>query len=200
MTTWFLLTSCLWGQHLQTTEADLVCGPRCVRQVLQYYGQSVDLVDIIREVQWPDIDDGARLNAIARTLRDHNVECTAFELSPQARIQWSGPVLLHCHTESGADHFLVLMPATARSSATYWDGLNGNTRDIPRGYQLSGIALFTSLEPFGVDEVRKSTRLPPSAFMRRAFVATSLAVAVAIAIWVRITLGARRNRRVVTRD
>lgn len=104
---------------------DLVCGPRCVQYLLQYYGREADLIELVREIQWPDLASGASLDALDKALNERGIHTFGMQLAPQARLEWPYPVLIHLKVE-GAEigHYAVWLPSSSGKVAL-WNGLLG---------------------------------------------------------------------------
>ncbi len=92
---------------------DVVCGPRCVVDILARYGRDEDLVTLVRETQWPRIDDGASLAALQEALHARDIHTAAIRLTPESDLRWPHPVLVHLEAESsetGLGQYVVWLP------------------------------------------------------------------------------------------
>jgi|HubBroStandDraft_2_1064218.scaffolds.fasta_scaffold101842_2 hypothetical protein len=94
-----------------------VCGPRCTQQILQHYGQEVDLVDLINEMQHGLTSETSTLSDIQSALRRRGVQSLPLKLGFLEFPTWHQPVILHY----GSDHF-VLLEATNGAYAKIRDG------------------------------------------------------------------------------
>lgn len=104
---------------------DFVCGPRCVQYVLGWHKRpSPDLVDLVREMQWPEIQDGSTLAGIQTALRERGLHARAVRLPPASRLTWKQPVIVH-RTTDGKGHFVVWLPQPPGDKTVLWDGLIG---------------------------------------------------------------------------
>jgi hypothetical protein len=95
----------------------LICGPRCVKHVLKYYGHDADLSDLVREIQWPEYQKGATMAALAKSLERRGVHVRAVVLPKAAPLEWAYPVILHFVGEP-IGHFTVLTPSNG--GVTLW--------------------------------------------------------------------------------
>jgi hypothetical protein len=134
----------------QNGEADLVCGPRCVRQILGIYGMpEPDLIDLVREMQWPDIEAGSSLAAVDEALRRRGVHTARLRVGPQVRVRWPHPVIIHIDGDEGGGHYIVRVPSDSDRYETVWTGLGGWRRgpwdEVSRG--RSGAILITAPVP-----------------------------------------------------
>jgi ABC-type bacteriocin/lantibiotic exporter with double-glycine peptidase domain len=129
---------------------DVICGPRCVQYLLRYYTKpDVDIFDLVRECQWPDIEGGATLDSLARALGKRGVYTTALRTAPGAVIRWPCPVLLHMGGDGPIGHYVVWLPGSPPGTSRVWTGLDG-VRTGPTsslGRLRTGIVLLTSPGP-----------------------------------------------------
>src|SRR5690242_21782644 len=70
----------------------LVCGPKCVRRVLEYYGTNAALADLIHEIQWPDYERGSNMASVAKALRQRGIHVLAVTLPTHRPVHWQKPV------------------------------------------------------------------------------------------------------------
>ncbi len=128
---------------------DLVCGPRCAQFILRHYGIDADLIDLVREIQWPTLEDGATLAAVDQALRARGVHTRALRMGPTSRLSWSHPVLLHLTGETAGGHFVVWLPDSTENTAHVWIGLAGvqSGRFDSLRKRMSGAILLTSPTP-----------------------------------------------------
>lgn len=136
--------------------SDFVCGPRCVDYILRQYGRTTELIELIRAVQWPDIERGATMKSLEACLQQRGVHTFAMRLSPSARLQWPQPVLVHLHhDQSPEEHFVVWLPSSSRALVHYWDGLLG--RKIVSSDEFarmrSGAVILTSDRPINESQI-----------------------------------------------
>ena len=172
--------------------SDMVCGPRCVRFLLNRYGRDVELVDLVKEIQWPDLEAGASLEQIQKCLNSRGIHTSAIRIAPDRRLRWPHPAILHIVAgDSPMGHYVVQVPGeTPSSDALIWAGLEGWRRgrweEVTRGF--SGVALLTSPEP--ITDVGSS--IGPVPMSRLVWVA-ALATAVALLAHVSYRLATRRR-------
>lgn len=149
----------------ETGFGNVYCGPRCVQRVLREYGAEVELIELIREMQWPDVEQGSTLAALSAALHKRGVSTKAVDLDPKFDIEWTQPAIVHLE-KGGVAHFVVWLPPTeADSSGRVWD--NDLTDAVKRG-QFDGLrtgpVLLTANEPIAESAVvGRRTRLPGKA-------------------------------------
>jgi ABC-type bacteriocin/lantibiotic exporter with double-glycine peptidase domain len=129
---------------------DMVCGPRCVRFVLRRYGRDVELIDLVKEMQWPDLEAGASLDRIQKSLNDRGVHTSAIQFAPDRRLRWPHPAILFiAGTDGQRGHYVVRVPDESSDDELIWSGLEGWRRgrwdQVTSGF--SGVALLTSPDP-----------------------------------------------------
>ena len=134
-------------------QRDRVCGPRCVRFLLSFYQkkEAPALIEIVREVQWPNLAGGAALSDLSQVLKRQGVHTCMMKLSPQARLCWKYPVLIHLRPDDDGDmgHFVVWLPESTASHAYVWSGASGVLR-LPTNQlarRMTGPVLLTAGVP-----------------------------------------------------
>ncbi len=175
-------------------DSDMVCGPRCVKFILKTYGQEVGLIDLVKEIQWPDLEAGASLDRIERSLNGRGIHTKAVRFSPGRRFDWPHPSVLY--TDEGnppRGHYVVAVPeAETGSEGLIWAGVEGWRRgpwgEITRGF--SGVALLTSPDPIP-ETVRAAIHVPTDKWLQIA----GLAFAGAILAHLLFRATARRSFR-----
>jgi ABC-type bacteriocin/lantibiotic exporter with double-glycine peptidase domain len=130
---------------------DIVCGPRCVQFLLRHYeAPDEELIELAREVQWPDFEGGASLEALARCLEARGIHTFAMRIDPGSRLSWPHPVLVHLSGEGEPlGHYVVWLPSSSNADTHVWSGLTG-TRTGPWGRLaagMSGAVLLTAPAP-----------------------------------------------------
>lgn len=103
---------------------DRLCGPRCVKYIFGYYEVETDLVALIREIQWPNIDGGSSMAALASSLRKHDLYCCAVAAPQSHHLRYQYPVIVPLQRD-GILHFVVWLPSSSATEVQYWDGLDG---------------------------------------------------------------------------
>jgi ABC-type bacteriocin/lantibiotic exporter with double-glycine peptidase domain len=130
---------------------DIVCGPRCVQFLLRYYGREDEqLIDLVRELQWPQLEAGTSLADIEANLRRHAIHTHALSLGAAARLDWPHPVVVHLDaSDRTMGHFVVLLPPMDGDVVTVWAGLQGIASGnwLTLRTRMSGYALLTSPTP-----------------------------------------------------
>lgn len=141
------------------TANNVICGPRCVRHVLEHYGRPAELVDLVRELQGAAIDRPASLFAMKRALERRGVHAAGARLPPADLpwLDWAEPVIVHVgETGAGVGHFLVVLRPNAQGDRIrVWDGLASDAWILRRelAATASGAVLLTSNTPFADDVV-----------------------------------------------
>ncbi len=134
------------GRRSEMT-GDAICGPRCVQYILNHYGQHADLIELVRETQWPDFEAGASLEALSRALEKRGIHTCALRVDPQAKLSWPHPVLFHLTGHEAGGHYIVRLSPS--SGTTRWGGLERLKKRPSEilAERFSGIALLTSPDP-----------------------------------------------------
>lgn len=129
---------------------DLVCGPRCAAFVLSQFGVSTDLVELVHESQWPNIEAGCSLDDIARMLEKRGVRTRAIHVPDGATLRWQHPVVVHLQPRAASTlgHFVVWLPSSTSSVCDIWTGLPGVQSGASSEFwrQSSCAALLTNAE------------------------------------------------------
>jgi hypothetical protein len=138
------------GRPPLTPQADLTCGPRCVLAILGYYGKpEEDLIELVREIQWPDLESGSTLASLGEALQRRGIFTKAMTIGANARLRWPHPVVIHIRGERGGGHYVVWVPSASKGEARVWAGLGGWQRgpweEVARG--RSGAILITAPAP-----------------------------------------------------
>ncbi len=147
--TWICCSLCA-GMHPDTP--DLVCGPRCVQFVLNHYGVKCELINLVREIQWPNYENGASVEDLRKALETHGVYTRAVHVEGQLALAWQHPVVVclrPLHDTSDVGHFVVWLPSSNGEPEMIWDGLDG-VMSLERGelpLNRMGTILLTSPEP-----------------------------------------------------
>lgn len=98
-----------------------VCGPLCVRFILQGYGLEADLLALVQEVQGDAEQQGATLSALKRSLETRRLKTLAVQTVP-SELNWDGPAILHAESQRFPDgHYVVLLPADEHGKRKVWD-------------------------------------------------------------------------------
>jgi hypothetical protein len=143
---------------------DSICGPRCVQMILAQYDKEVDLMDLVKETQWPEIENGANLAALEKALKSRGVFTCAIKLAPEAELVWKHPVLVHVDDGGTLGHFVVWIPPSASRPPVVWEWLKGTREWSHRqGPSWSGNVLLTAPRP--IEDPASAVRSPHSTRM-----------------------------------
>ena len=132
---------------------DLLCGPRCVQFLLQYYDiEEPGLQEIVRETQWPRVEAGTSLGSLKRFVESRGLHTAAVRISDVSRLSWDYPVVVHWGeaTSPGAvGHFVVWLPRSTTETMYFWNGLHGvQSLDVHQfARYASGVVLLSSVAP-----------------------------------------------------
>lgn len=129
---------------VQVRASDAHCGPRCVQQVLADYGHDVDLIDLVREIQYPNIKMPAPLDRLQASLESPGIHAVAIRTGRFASVQWQHPMIIHVLAPTGDGHYVTR-----------------NTTENPTGdesqFGRTGVYLLTSPDPIDQAAVRDAT-------------------------------------------
>lgn len=145
-------------------ESDIICGPRCVQYVLAHFGIDSDVIDLAKEIQWPDLESGASLKKLADAMEARGLHTCALRINASQNIKWQFPVIFHTNPEnSRIGHFQVWLPGSNDSGVQIWDGREGLI-SIPQDEWMrlrSGAILLLSPETISNPEtaITESSRL-----------------------------------------
>lgn len=119
-----------------------VCGPRCVQQVLQYYGQDPDLIELISEMQQGRVDEFSSIQDIQDALHKRGVQTLVLQLGLLQFPDPTHPVILHYKQ----GHFVVLEKSQGGFASIRDGAVSNSSREfIPSVMsRSSGVALMTS--------------------------------------------------------
>jgi ABC-type bacteriocin/lantibiotic exporter with double-glycine peptidase domain len=131
---------------------DMICGPKCVHFLLDYYGkEQEDIIRLVREIQYPEIREGATLEKVAAALEQRGIHTFAMKIKPSARLVWKYPVIVHLNPRSGEQigHYVVWFPDSHDNNLWIWNGDEGmqNHQERTWSKERSGAVLLTSPEP-----------------------------------------------------
>ena len=142
-----------------------ICGPRCLQQVLRFYGNNdTDLLDIVAIAQ-PELDKGMSLRHGIDFLSKEGMHSTAIRVDESAidRIDWRWPILVHGITTRGP-HYCLRMPTADEASRHFvWDQdqMADSIYDV---MDPSGVILLTS--PVELDETQVASIQVEGAFRK----------------------------------
>ncbi len=113
------------------TPTDSFCGPRCVAFVLERSGVKADLVELVKELQWPSPEAGTTMLQLRDTIRRRGVAVTAVTLKPGQVPVLTGLAIMHHDDRTGTTkigHYVVCFPTTDLST---WETFSPpNVRDV----------------------------------------------------------------------
>lgn len=135
------------------SSSDQYCGPYCVQYLLKsQLNLSVDVVDLIKETQWPSLEVGADLQRLQESLNRRGIHTQALQIGPGDDLVWQAPVLVHLNrpveSTSSDEHFVVWLPSSTAQQVDIWDGGNGLRAMTPSAFRSlrSGYVLLTSMD------------------------------------------------------
>ena len=132
--------------------ADVACGPRCVRFILQENGVASVFDEIVNELLGQDEKRGATLASLASAIERRGLYVRCGKTDSFSLPVINSPCIVHLN-RPGSDlgHYVVLMPWTDVNNVRIWNGLSGV--EVLRGCdlisQMSGYFLCASPSPFG---------------------------------------------------
>jgi hypothetical protein len=145
------------NEHIEEPEnkknvGDTICGPKCVRFLLDYYGkEQEDIIRLVREIQYPELLEGATLSKVAEALEKREIYTFAMKIKPSVRLVWNYPVIVHLssHSEEQIGHYVVWLPDSRDNDLRIWNGDQGiqNHQERIWSQERSGAVLLTSPEP-----------------------------------------------------
>lgn len=130
--------------------ADFVCGPRCVHYLIGKYcpNDRTELIDVIREMQWPHLEEGTNLADLASGLQRRGIHSCAIKLGPTDELAWPHPVIVHLNPDASGElgHFVVWLPPSQPGRTEVWSGVHGiqSGRWSNFRQRMSGNVLLTS--------------------------------------------------------
>jgi ABC-type bacteriocin/lantibiotic exporter with double-glycine peptidase domain len=148
---------------------DNVCGPRCAWYVLRHYGHAVDLIEVVRETQWPNLEKGTTLAQLQAALERRGVHTRAVDVPKDVSLCWNHPAIVHLRNARGnIGHFAVWIPSSNSRRVHVWDGLRGE-RTIPTAEfadERSGAILLTSPDSMrGTERIVVAPRCRPGVML-----------------------------------
>ena len=106
---------------------DIICGPRCLKFLLEYYqkDKKVELIDLVKEVQWPAIESGASLKALKQSLESRGIYTRIVKASFDSEFQKNFPVIVHLSRQGELGHYIIQLPQSVEGRQVFWVGLDG---------------------------------------------------------------------------
>ncbi len=112
---------------------DTICGPRCVRFLLEYFDAddqpNSQLLDLVREMQWPNIGNGCSLDDIRVALERRSIAVSLQKVDCSQPLRMQSPAVVHLRADTEPiGHFAVWLPSSSATSVDLWTFPNGLTR------------------------------------------------------------------------
>lgn len=102
---------------------DVFCGARCVRYVLSHYGHEVDLIDIVKELQWPHLERPVSLHQLMEFLEERGIYTHACRVGIGVDLVGDEPAIVHLRQTDGSDGHFVVWISGSNGRAEITDGL-----------------------------------------------------------------------------
>lgn len=157
---WVVLPG-LSAQRTTAAHADNICGPRCVAHILRHYGRPADLLEIVREIQYPDIKAGATFADIRSLLERSGIWTAVVHVPAGYSLAWDHPAVAYMRgqDESRLGHYAVVVSEPGGARDASWDGI----ADV-RQYRDAGllaadrVVLVTAPQPVSLAEIQRRIR------------------------------------------
>ncbi len=140
----------VFGNETSPPVEDVVCGPRCVQFVLREHGIEAELIELIKEIQWPDLESGTTLDRVNAALKQRGLNTELVNVPNDSVYVWPHPAIVHVPDPKGElGHFAVLLPSNNTHEVTLWLGVGGVAKKTPAEFHKmhSGVALITMKLP-----------------------------------------------------
>jgi hypothetical protein len=149
---------CAWQQPLTMAKEgsdgerveDAICGPRCVQYILRKHNIDCELIELVRECQWPHLEEGAKIVDLMTALNKRGIRTAAIK-TINFGFQWRKPILAFSSGSRSIGHYTVLQ-GVQDGYALAWDG----TR-VPEHEKLDCIVL-TDVEDIDLDVLSNRSR------------------------------------------
>jgi ABC-type bacteriocin/lantibiotic exporter with double-glycine peptidase domain len=119
--------------------------------LLEYHGlREEDLIDLVQEIQWPDLEKGATMKRMEEALQKRGVHTFRLQLAVDARLDLTFPAIVHLEPRSDEiGHYVVRLPSSSDSLVPVWWGKRGVRHVSVKTLDdvSSGAILLTSLQP-----------------------------------------------------
>lgn len=170
--------------HASDDIEGMICGPLCARLILQKLGKEADLTALIREIQWPNLEQGTTLDALAGALENRGLYTHALRVAPGTRLRWPWPVLVHYQPHHGnVGHFAVWTPEPngRGDDFTVWDPklCCGRNPEAEFSRRMSGAVLLVAPGPI----TDPGSAVGMGQFERRCWNCAAILSFLLVAIW-----------------
>lgn len=181
-----------------TTTRDTLCGPRCVRFLLEYYGREQvtgnDLVTLVKELQWPLAEHGSTLLGLQHALNARGIPTKALRIAPTNEIQAETPALVHLTTsDDELGHFVVWLPSSVGSTVDIWSFPAGQLQLDSKVFNADrSTAILATIDPDSPLSAESfAPRWPP---LRRVLLSVGCMAIVVLGLWSRRIMVAVNSR------
>jgi hypothetical protein len=141
-----LYVTSIWAQNAREVS---VCGPRCVKWILEHYGHDADLIELISEMQDGVVEQASSVEDIQAALAKRGVHSKSMKTGILSFPRWPYPAILHYR----CGHFLVVEELKG-GCARIRDGvaMDSSWKWIPSVMLgQSGVVVLTSDAPVDAD-------------------------------------------------
>ncbi|MDR0610070.1 MAG: hypothetical protein LBG58_08175 [Planctomycetaceae bacterium] len=120
--------------------------------MFDYYGkEQEDIIRLVREIQYPELLEGATLSKVAEALEKRGIYTFAMKIKPSAAacLELSGVMHLSPRSKEQIGHYVVGLPDSHDNDLHIWNGDQGIQNHQERIWfqERSGTVLLTSPEP-----------------------------------------------------
>lgn len=128
----------------------LVCGPRAAKYILEHCDQQATLVELVKELQWPNIEDGSSLGDIDRLLVSRGLSTAYLYLNNEGPPEFDGMMIVARRTNSPLKHFVVVLHAKPQGFVEFIDGPEGIRKEPSAAFWAntdSGVLVVSEGDP-----------------------------------------------------
>ena len=175
------------SEHPQS--ADVYCGPRCVRHLLQHFRlPSSGILELADEMKM--LDEGVSLGDIKASLERRGLKTAAYSVPEGEMIESDSPVILHLNAKdqnSPLGHFCILMPTSTPTRCDIWVGLEGVQSGSPvvARQLMSGAALVVETrEPSAMSRKLSRVRIWIAMHAHFATIITPVVILIVVFVYV----------------
>jgi ABC-type bacteriocin/lantibiotic exporter with double-glycine peptidase domain len=140
----------------QSPNRSLLCGPKCINNVLMHYGQEArDVLEVTKYLSKFDSQRGSRLDEVEKYLNDAGVFTRMIMIDKGAQLAWHSPAIVHLESSTSWNHFVVWYPQDRQlaNQVKIFDG-SSDWRLLSKSKwngMRSGVVLLTSPVPIPSD-------------------------------------------------